>query len=133
MTVESPTGRTTPENPGEPGTLLYEDERVRVWELVLAPGERCEWHRHDLDHLLIVVDGCRVGSEHSDGRRGGGDIDDRRVIVQRRGEDSEIAWNESEDRTLRELIVELKDGTFPATTQTKAADLSGSPSFGFFG
>lgn len=41
---------------GEVGTkLLFEDERVRVWQVRLAPGEQGAVHRHELDHLLVQV------------------------------------------------------------------------------
>jgi mannose-6-phosphate isomerase-like protein (cupin superfamily) len=40
--------------------VVYEDERVRVWRLKLAPGEDSATHRHDLDHLLIQIRGDRV-------------------------------------------------------------------------
>ncbi len=40
--------------------VIYEDDRVRVWRLKLAPGEDSPVHRHDLDHLLIQVRGDRV-------------------------------------------------------------------------
>jgi hypothetical protein len=39
---------------------LLENDRVRVWELRLAPGEDSAPHRHELDHLLIQVSGDRV-------------------------------------------------------------------------
>src|SRR5688572_29189244 len=46
---------------GNIGTrVLFEDERVRVWQLRLAPGEDSATHRHDLDHLLIQVAGDRI-------------------------------------------------------------------------
>jgi hypothetical protein len=46
---------------GDVGTrLILENERVRVWEVRLAPGEQGELHRHDLDHLLIQVAGDRI-------------------------------------------------------------------------
>ena len=46
---------------GEVGTeLLFEDERVRVWQVRLAPGEQGPVHRHELDHLLIQVAGDRI-------------------------------------------------------------------------
>lgn len=34
--------------------LLFENERVRVWELAVAPGESLETHIHQLDYLYIV-------------------------------------------------------------------------------
>ena len=40
--------------------VVFEDDRVRVWVLKLAPGERSAVHRHDLDHLLIQVRGDRI-------------------------------------------------------------------------
>ena len=40
--------------------VVFEDERVRVWVLSLAPGERSAIHRHDTDHLLIQVKGDRI-------------------------------------------------------------------------
>jgi predicted metal-dependent enzyme (double-stranded beta helix superfamily) len=46
---------------GEIGTkVVYEDERVRVWKLELAPGEESPVHRHLLDHLLVQVSGDRI-------------------------------------------------------------------------
>jgi predicted metal-dependent enzyme (double-stranded beta helix superfamily) len=40
--------------------VVFEDERVRVWVLSLAPGERSAIHQHDHDHLLIQVKGDRI-------------------------------------------------------------------------
>jgi len=46
---------------GDIGTkLLLEDDRVRVWEVRLAPGEEGAVHRHTADHLLIQVAGDRI-------------------------------------------------------------------------
>jgi beta-alanine degradation protein BauB len=40
--------------------VVFEDHRVRVWVLDLAPGARSPIHRHDHDHLLIQVKGDRI-------------------------------------------------------------------------
>ena len=40
--------------------LVFEDERVRVWQVRLEPGEQGPVHRHELDHLLIQVAGDRI-------------------------------------------------------------------------
>jgi hypothetical protein len=44
-----------PVSPAEPvGTaLLFENDQVRVWEMVLAPGETCPPHRHTQDYLMV--------------------------------------------------------------------------------
>ena len=40
--------------------VVFENDRVRIWELVLAPGEKSDVHRHDLDHILVLVSGDRI-------------------------------------------------------------------------
>jgi hypothetical protein len=44
-----------PVSPAEPvGTdLLFQNDHVRVWEMVLAPGETCAPHRHARDYLMV--------------------------------------------------------------------------------
>ncbi len=41
-------------------TLLFENERVRIWEMRLEPGEEGELHRHELDHILVQISGDRM-------------------------------------------------------------------------
>jgi hypothetical protein len=40
--------------------LLFENERVRIWEMRLAPGEEGDVHRHDLDYVLVQIEGDRM-------------------------------------------------------------------------
>ena len=48
---------------GNVGTrLLFENDRVRVWELDLAPGARSDVHRHDLDYLIVQIEGDRIAA-----------------------------------------------------------------------
>jgi hypothetical protein len=104
------------EHPGDPGTLLFENDRVRIWELVLKPGEVCNWHDHSNDHLLVIVDGCKVRDNSGDTEGEGGDIPDHQVFFVP-GTPGRMEWpvNASSDRTLRELIIDLKDGPFEST------------------
>ena len=37
--------------------IMFENERVRVWDLALAPGESLEKHIHRLDYFFIVESG----------------------------------------------------------------------------
>lgn len=37
--------------------LLFENDRVRVWDLALAPGETLEKHIHRTDYFFIVASG----------------------------------------------------------------------------
>ncbi len=43
--------------------LLFDNDHVRVWEMVLEPGERSDRHRHDLPYLLCVLEGSAVDAE----------------------------------------------------------------------
>jgi len=110
-------------NPRDPGTLLFENSRVRVWELVMKPGEICSWHQHHDDHLLVVVSGCDVEAENADGTIVTGAIPDNRVLFVGKGSQTEVARNVSTDRVL-ELIIDLKESV--SVTEARSA------MFGFF-
>ena len=43
--------------------LLFENDRVRIWEVRLAPGERGAPHHHELDHVLVQIRGDRIAVE----------------------------------------------------------------------
>lgn len=36
--------------------VLFENDRVRVWEIVLEPGEELAVHTHTLDYLVITIE-----------------------------------------------------------------------------
>jgi len=40
--------------------LLSENDRVKIWEMDLAPGERSAIHEHALDYMVIVIDGDKI-------------------------------------------------------------------------
>lgn len=41
-------------------TLLFENDRVRIWEMRLEPGEDGALHEHELDHILVQISGDRM-------------------------------------------------------------------------
>ena len=43
--------------------LLLENDRVRIWELDLAPGARSDTHRHDVDYVLVQIEGDRIAAQ----------------------------------------------------------------------
>ncbi|GAA1691808.1 hypothetical protein MMUR_20340 [Mycolicibacterium murale] len=47
--------------------LLSQNERVRVWEIRLAPGQRFHTHRHVLDYFWTAVNAGRSRQHTSDG------------------------------------------------------------------
>ena len=90
--------------------LLFENDRVRVWDLSLAPSESTGMHRHENDYLYVVIVGGTLQGVSSDGTKG----EDRDMTdghVQWRavdGEDIHEAINVGEE-PWRNIIVELKD------------------------
>jgi hypothetical protein len=93
--------------------LLFEDDRVRVWELRLATGERSAVHRHDLDYIVVQVAGDRIAVEPEPDSSGEfsefltAPVTAGAVIPLRRG-GIETAVNVG-GKPYHEVIIELKD------------------------
>lgn len=47
--------------------LWFENERIRVWEVRLQPGERGAFHSHITNYFWTVVDGSRGLQRFADG------------------------------------------------------------------
>ena len=46
---------------GDVGTkLILENDRVKIWEMDLAPGEESDIHEHTMDYILVVLEGDRI-------------------------------------------------------------------------
>jgi quercetin dioxygenase-like cupin family protein len=93
---------------------LFENERVKVWDFVLEPGEAIPFHTHRRDHVIVVVEGGRLETEDAEGNRRtveprAGDSFYCRVD----GEDTHDARNVGTTR-YRNLVIELK-GPRPPT------------------
>jgi hypothetical protein len=92
--------------------LLHENERVRIWEMDLAPGARSATHRHDLDYLLVQIEGDRIAAEPEPDTGGAyrdyieADVVPGKVRYISRG-GIETAVNVG-TRRYREILVELK-------------------------
>ena len=96
---------------GEVGTRVVTDnDRVRIWELTLEPGEASALHRHDLDYMVILLEGDRIagipGPESNHPARAA-EITPGRVTYLTRG-GTEWAVNIG-NQPYRELLIELKD------------------------
>ncbi|HMD44983.1 MAG TPA: hypothetical protein VKG43_02405 [Acidimicrobiales bacterium] len=40
--------------------LLSENDRVKIWEMRLEPGEDSDVHRHEHDYILVIIEGDRI-------------------------------------------------------------------------
>jgi len=95
-------------------TKLFENDRVRVWEMALEPGESSDVHQHTLDYLLIQLDGDKIAGIFEPDTKGPyppgiveGDVSPGNVIYIERG-GIETAKNTGQ-APYREILVELKD------------------------
>ena len=53
---------------GDVGTeFKYEDENVKVWDLVLEPGQSSDWHHHTNRYMFVVTRAGTLQTEHADG------------------------------------------------------------------
>ena len=94
--------------------LLLENDRVRIWEMRLPPGGRSDLHEHELDYIMIQIDGDKMAAEFEPdskdewgGGRVEGDIAPGNVLYASRG-GIETAINTG-SKEFYEIVVELKD------------------------
>ncbi|WP_174274213.1 cupin domain-containing protein [Sphingomonas bacterium] len=99
---------------GDVGTkLLHEDDRVKIWEMRLEPGQESDAHQHLLDHIIVVIEGERIAGiphEQATGRSARyieADVKPGQWYRQKRG-GIEVAKNIG-GTLFRELLIELKD------------------------
>jgi len=48
--------------------ILFENERVRVWSVVPAPGQHEPWHQHLLPYLIVPLTEGKNRMTFDDGR-----------------------------------------------------------------
>ncbi|MEZ4278396.1 MAG: hypothetical protein R3F21_02120 [Myxococcota bacterium] len=95
---------------GVGGRILLEDENVRIWELILEPGEASDLHKHEHDYYLVIFEGDYVAGVTPKGSP----VDSFVGVVPKEGNTVAIpkgglewAYNVGQKR-YREIIVELK-------------------------
>ncbi len=94
--------------------LMYENERVRVWDLALAPGQTLEKHIHRLPYFFIVESGGLIRFADPDNP---GDYQDIQF------EDDQVTWvsvppegkvdnrlHNIGEKPHRNYVIELKQG-----------------------
>jgi hypothetical protein len=93
--------------------VIFENDRVRVWEMRLAPGEASAVHRHDHDYMLVQLEGDRIAAEPEPDTQGpykeyleADIVPGAFVFIPKGG--IETARNVGTE-PYRELIIELKD------------------------
>jgi hypothetical protein len=93
--------------------VLFENEKIRIWEMALQPGERTTMHEHKFDYVVVQVAGDRIAVDpHPDTKSVYKTYQEEDVIpgfnlfVEKGG--IEVALNPGKKPYL-EIIVELKE------------------------
>ena len=47
--------------------VLFENDRVKIWNLTVEPGESSDWHLHGHDYVTVVVESGTLDAEYGDG------------------------------------------------------------------
>ena len=93
--------------------VLMENDKVRIWEMRLAPGEDSAIHRHDLDYILVQIDGDRIAGVPEPDSQGEyneyieADVTPGNAIFIRKG-GIELARNTG-NKAYYEILIELKE------------------------
>ena len=91
----------------EVGTkLIFENDRVRVWEFTLAPGDTIETHRHNDDYFFYPIEGGTLEVTRQTGTTQA-TLEAGKVYYRAKG-DTHAAKNIGSTR-YHEILVELKD------------------------
>jgi quercetin dioxygenase-like cupin family protein len=99
---------STPAQYGNVATrVLLENERVKVWEMLLEPGESSDLHQHTMDYILCIFEGTGIDADRPNGETQHGRVHPGEVFYLKRG-GIERAVNRSDTR-FREIVIELKD------------------------
>lgn len=91
--------------------LMFENDRVRVWDLALAPGEWLESHVHRDDFLFIVVSGGHLRHADPAHPADAHEVDykdDQVVFIEAGGETLHHRLTNLGDAPYRNFVIELK-------------------------
>jgi beta-alanine degradation protein BauB len=90
--------------------LIFEDDRVRIWRIELAPGEEAAFHTHELDYTTVVVEGDVVERPNADGTVDRIEVSPGGIMRWHQGTRRHGLRNVG-SRPFRNVIVELKGVT----------------------
>ena len=102
--------------------VVFEDDKIKVWELTLEPGEKTEVHTHEMDYIFYVINGSSLEIfDANDSQIGTFDYSDGDVWPLRlEGDGLVVVGNESlrvpathaarnaGDKPYREILIEKK-------------------------
>ncbi len=93
--------------------LMFENDRIRVWDLALAPGEALATHIHRDDFAFIVVNGGSLVHADPDNpadRHAVTYVDDQVVFIEAHGGVVHQRLTNVGTQPYRNFVIELKEG-----------------------
>jgi beta-alanine degradation protein BauB len=85
--------------------LILENEKVRVLEIVLKPGEKAPMHNHPNAHLVYIVNDAKFKLDFPDGKSGEFDLKAGKALMMDAGPHATANIGNTIGRN---LVVELK-------------------------
>ena len=105
--------------------LLFENDAVRVWSMVLEPGEESPYHVHKLDYLFVYVTPSRIAFMDRPGEvKETRDYGDGYVAYASVGEGITHQIRNMAEVQHRQILVELKTvrGEAPSSTNGRVGE-----------
>ena len=97
--------------------LLFENDRIRVWDMTLQPGEESPLHRHEGDYVFVYVTPSRITACREGQEPATGDFDDGYVQYTEVGPGIVHKIRNSGSEVHRQILVELKGPSVAASPQ----------------
>jgi hypothetical protein len=90
-------------------SVLFENGRVRVWEMTLAPGQASDWHTHLHDYVFVNLTPAKISLKVSDREPISRRLDDGFAQYVAVGPDGEAQHQliNAGDTPLRQILIEL--------------------------
>jgi quercetin dioxygenase-like cupin family protein len=85
--------------------LIFENERVKIWEFTLAPGQEIGSHKHEHDYFFYPIEGGTLEVTRASGVTRA-TLETGKIYFRTRG-DTHAARNLGAER-YHEILVELK-------------------------
>ena len=85
--------------------LIFENERVKIWEFTLAPGQEIGSHTHEHDYFFYPIEGGTLEVTRASGLTRA-TLDAGKIYYRNKG-DTHAAKNVGSER-YHEVLVELK-------------------------
>lgn len=91
--------------------LLFENDRVRVWDMTLAPGESSERHIHENDYLFVCLNHAQITLYPEQGEPETSEVRPNGVEYTEVGKGVTHRVQNTGETEHREILVELKGGS----------------------